>query len=176
MKRLLAVLLALCLFASVAVAATVSLKINSGEALETQFAAFREYLGKLPSADRERWNDALLEIVVTGLTQSYDSQWPSSSSGGNSNSAGLSTGKRNALQSAKDYLNYTAFSYTGLIRQLEYEGYSDDEARYGADNCGADWNQQAARCAKAYLNYTSFSRKGLIDQLVYEGFTQSQAE
>lgn len=84
-------------------------------------------------------------------------------------------GEKNALKSAKAYLDYTAFSYTGLIEQLEYEGYSHTEAVYGADNCGADWNEQAAKSAANYLDYTSFSRSGLIEQLEYEGFTHSQA-
>lgn len=43
-------------------------------------------------------------------------------------------------------------------------------------NCGADWNEQAAKKAKSYLEFTSFSRSGLIDQLLYDGFTQEQAE
>ena len=85
-------------------------------------------------------------------------------------------GQRNAAEKAKQYLEYTAFSYTGLIQQLQYEGYPVDEATYGADNCGADWNAQAAAKAQQYLEYTSFSRSGLIEQLEYEGFISSQAE
>ena len=50
-----------------------------------------------------------------------------------------------------------------------------DQATYGADNCGADWNEQAAQTAQDYLDYTSFSRDGLIDQLQFEGFTYDQA-
>lgn len=87
-----------------------------------------------------------------------------------------SIGEQNALSKAHDYLAFTAFSYNGLIEQLEYEGFTTEEAKYAADNCGADWNMQAAQKAKDYLNYTSFSRQGLIDQLLYEGFTQEQAE
>ena len=48
------------------------------------------------------------------------------------------TGKEGALNKAKSYLNSSAFSYTGLIEQLEYEGFSNSEATYGADNCGAN--------------------------------------
>lgn len=88
----------------------------------------------------------------------------------------LTMGQKNALAKADDYLNYTAFSYSGLIEQLEYEGFSTEEATFAADNCGADWNEQAAKKAQDYLDYTSFSRQGLIDQLIYEGFTQEQAE
>jgi hypothetical protein len=89
---------------------------------------------------------------------------------------GLTIGQENALTTAKSYLSFTAFSYSGLIKQLEYEQFSTEDATFAADNCGADWNQQAALAAKQYLEFTSFSRGSLIDQLIYEGFTQSQAE
>ena len=68
-----------------------------------------------------------------------------------------------------------AFSYSGLIEQLEYEGYSTEEATYAVDNCGADWKEQAAKKAEEYLNSMSFSKSGLIEQLEYEGFTHDQA-
>lgn len=86
-----------------------------------------------------------------------------------------SMGQRNALKKAQDYLNYSSFSKKGLIGQLEYEGFSNAEALYAVDNCGADWNQQAASKAESYISYTSFSRSGLIEQLEYEGFTYEQA-
>lgn len=85
-------------------------------------------------------------------------------------------GEKNALNKAKDYLRVMAFSYTGLITQLEYEEFSHEEAVYGADRCGANWNEQAAKKAQSYLDVMSFSRSGLIDQLIYDGFTQEQAE
>ena len=87
-----------------------------------------------------------------------------------------SIGEKNALNKAKSYLNYTAFSYSGLVEQLEFEGFSNSEAKFGADNCGADWKEQAAKKAKQYMDYSAFSRKGLIEQLEYEGFTLEQAE
>lgn len=81
----------------------------------------------------------------------------------------------NALKRANQYLNYTAFSYKGLVEQLEFEQFSHEDAVYAADWCGADWNQQAAKKAQQYLDYTAFSRGGLIDQLEFEGFTHDQA-
>lgn len=84
-------------------------------------------------------------------------------------------GEKNALGTALSYLKTMPFSYTGLIKQLEYEKYSHEEAVYAADNCGADWNEQAVKQAKSYLSFMSFSRGGLIDQLIYEGFTPEQA-
>jgi hypothetical protein len=69
-----------------------------------------------------------------------------------------------------------SFSRSGLIKQLEYEKFSFEDATYGVDAQNADWNTQAAKSATSYLKTMSFSRSGLIAQLVYEGFTQSQAE
>ena len=83
--------------------------------------------------------------------------------------------QENALKSAQSYLRFSAFSRKGLIEQLEYEGYSHDEAVYGVDNVGADWNEQAVKSAESYLKHSAFSRKGLIEQLEYEGFTHEQA-
>ena len=87
----------------------------------------------------------------------------------------ISTGQSNALESALSYLDFMAFSYTGLIEQLEYEGYSTEDATYAADNCGADWNEQAVKCVKSYLDSMPFSKEELISQLEYEGFTHEQA-
>lgn len=84
-------------------------------------------------------------------------------------------GQINALKKAQSYLSHTAFSYSGLISQLEYEKFSHDDAVYAVDNCGADWNQQAAKKAASYLSHTAFSKDSLIDQLEYEGFTYEQA-
>ena len=88
----------------------------------------------------------------------------------------VSLENRNALAAALNYLDYTAFSAKGLKEQLEYEGYSEKACDYAVKNCGANWNEQAAKCAKSYLDYSSFSRSGLIEQLEYEGFTAKQAE
>lgn len=88
---------------------------------------------------------------------------------------GLTMGQKNALNSAKQYLSWSAFSYQGLVSQLEYEQYSHEEAVFAADNCGADWNEQAVKSAKSYLEFSSFSKEGLIQQLEFEGFTHEQA-
>lgn len=82
---------------------------------------------------------------------------------------------QNALTKADDYLRYSSFSYTGLIDQLEYEGCTTEAATYAADNCGADWYEQASKTASDYLRYSAFSYSGLIDQLEYEGFTTEEA-
>ncbi len=85
-------------------------------------------------------------------------------------------GEKNALSKALSYLRSSAFSYSGLVKQLEFEGFTYQEAVYGVDNSGADWNEQATLKAQSYLKYSAFSRQGLIDQLEFEGFTSEQAE
>ena len=37
---------------------------------------------------------------------------------------------------AKDYLEYTAFSRSGLIKQLEFEGFTRKQAEHGAKAAG----------------------------------------
>jgi len=83
--------------------------------------------------------------------------------------------QQNAKGSAESYLDYSAFSRTGLIDQLEFEGFSTEDATWAVDRVSVDWNEQAAKSAKSYLDYSSFSRSGLVDQLIFEGFTPDEA-
>lgn len=84
--------------------------------------------------------------------------------------------EQNAAGKAADYLSMTSFSRTGLIKQLEYDGFSASDAAWGVDKQHADWNAEATAKAKDYLSMTSFSRSGLISQLEYDGFTALQAQ
>lgn len=88
----------------------------------------------------------------------------------------LTVSQKQAVRKAGEYLDYTSFSNSGLIAQLEYEGFSNADSTFAVDSLGIDWNEQAAKKAQEYLDYSSFSRSGLIDQLLYEGFTAEQAE
>ena len=89
---------------------------------------------------------------------------------------GESVSQFNARKKAASYLSFSAFSRTGLIDQLKYEGFSVADATYGVDAQNANWNQQAAKKAASYLSFSSFSHTSLLEQLLYEGFTQAQAE
>ena len=112
----------------------------------------------------------------TSLSLSQSSRGPSGSSTRSSGSSYAPTrGEQNALNRANDYLEFMSFSRSGLIDQLEFEGYTTSEAEYAVDNCGADWDEQAVLKAEEYLDFMSFSRSGLIDQLEFEGFTYDQA-
>jgi colicin import membrane protein len=88
---------------------------------------------------------------------------------------GITLAQENALRSAEDYLDYSAFSKQGLIDQLVYEEFSVENATWAVDQLTVDWNEQAVRSGQAYLDYSSFSRQGLIDQLVFEDYTVKQA-
>ncbi len=86
----------------------------------------------------------------------------------------------NAVAKARDYLAYTSFSKSGLIDQLEYEGFSSSDSsaavnQLEADGGGVNWYDQAAKKAREYREYSPFSRQGLIEQLEFEGFTSEQA-
>ncbi len=83
--------------------------------------------------------------------------------------------QRNAIFRAASYLRSSSFSRIGLIGQLQYEGFSMDNATYGVDAQSANWNAQAVKKAASYLRSSSFSRTGLIDQLIFEGFSSSES-
>lgn len=80
-----------------------------------------------------------------------------------------------ALKKVNNYLQYSSFSYNGLINQLEFDGFSLADAVYAINNCGADWNEQAVKMAQDYLKYNIFSYRKLLQELQYEGFTYDQA-
>ncbi|WP_081880501.1 Ltp family lipoprotein [Paenirhodobacter enshiensis] len=93
----------------------------------------------------------------------------------------LSGAQKNAVRSAKSYLNLKGFSREGLIEQLSSEygdGYNITDATAAVDSLSVDWNEQAARSAEDYLNLQGFSCNGLIQQLsssAGDKFTKSQA-
>lgn len=84
--------------------------------------------------------------------------------------------QRNAINKARDYLDFMAFSRSGLISQLRYEGYTTSQATFAVDYISPNWNKQAAQKARDYVSFMSFSKQGLINQLIFEGFTKSQAQ
>lgn len=72
--------------------------------------------------------------VSSGYSSSYSSG--SSTSQPSSSKQSATVGEQNALKSAKRYLNSMPFSKKGLIDQLEYEGYTHDQAVYGVTQNG----------------------------------------
>ncbi len=88
----------------------------------------------------------------------------------------MTVSQSNAVDKAESYLGISAFSRTGLIKQLKFEQFSTADATYAVDHVTVDWTEQADLKAKSYMEISSFSRAGLIKQLKFEGFTQAQAE
>lgn len=87
----------------------------------------------------------------------------------------LTVGEINALNLASAYLDVMPFSLNGLIEQLEYEGFTYEEAKFAADNCGIDWREQAVLMGRMYLELYDFSNTDLYEQLKYEGFSGDEA-
>lgn len=117
----------------------------------------------IPSTTAEFKTEAAAPIITEPVTEA-----PTESS--------ETLSQKNALRSAKNYISMMGFSYTGLIQQLEFEGYPHEDAVYGADNCNADWFAEAAESAQNYINLMPMSKEELINQLEFEGFTSEQAE
>jgi DNA-directed RNA polymerase specialized sigma24 family protein len=87
-----------------------------------------------------------------------------------------SVSQANARRSADLYLSTMPFSRKGLIEQLEFEGYSTEDATYGVDALDVDWKEQAVKSAENYLDTMPFSRESLIEQLEFEGYSTEDAE
>ena len=88
---------------------------------------------------------------------------------------GLSAEGQQAVRQAQSYLSFTAFSRSGLIDQLEFEGFSNADATAAVDSLDVDYAAQAVKQAQSYLTHTAFSRTGLIDQLEFEGYSNADA-
>ena len=85
--------------------------------------------------------------------------------------------KENAIFDAKHCLSSDiSFSRVQLIENLEKLGNIHEDAVYAADNCGADWNEQAVKTAENYLFFEPYSYNKLLEALTsIEKFTHDQA-
>src|SRR5699024_6817173 len=83
---------------------------------------------------------------------------------------------QNALKAAERYIAFTSFSKQGQVEQLAIADYSPEAAQYGAEEVGADWDEQAVKPAVRYLDYTLISEEGVVDKLTFDGFTAEQAQ
>ena len=89
----------------------------------------------------------------------------------------ITASMENALREAQNVLSGNDFySYSGMIQKLRGAGYSEEEATYAADNCGADWKDQARRQASFLLLYQNMNHDELIKALLAQGFTEEEAE
>jgi hypothetical protein len=88
----------------------------------------------------------------------------------------LTLGQEQAVQKAESYLEMGGFSNKSLIKQLEYEGFSNADSKFAVSHIAPDWNAQVVQKAESYMEMGGFSKASLIKQLEYEGFTAAQAK
>ncbi len=87
-----------------------------------------------------------------------------------------STGELNALSKAKSYVSSLGISKVKLKDFLLDYGFTESEATYGVDNCGADWNQEALQQARSYMSSLSIPKSDLKKYLLNDNFTDSEAQ
>lgn len=159
---------------------------GKGFSVNFNLGEYKETVGYVTDANKDKvieyykrvkWDPAATTIdsYDAYIAQKASSSSNLSSASTETQNSAPTTSQANALRMAKQYLQSMGFSYSGLVKQLEYEGFSNADAAYGADNCSADWNAQAAKVAQQYLDTMAFSRQSLIEQLEYDGFTSEQA-
>ena len=125
-----------------------------------------------------KYGPAMYEIYMYGDNNNITYETPDSDSGSQSGSqtAAATENQQKALDKANEYVDTLPLSHDGLIKQLEYDGYTTDVATYAADNCSANWNKEAKEMAEQYMDSTTYTYKEMVRQLEAEGFTKEQAK
>lgn len=125
-----------------------------------------------------KYGPAMYEIYMYGDNNNITYETPDSDSGSQSGSqtAAATENQQKALDKANEYVDTLPPSHDGLIKQLEYDGYTTDVATYAADNCSANWNKEAKEMAEQYMDSTTYTYKEMVQQLEAEGFTKKQAK
>ena len=125
-----------------------------------------------------KYGPAMYEIYMYGDNNNITYETPDSDSGSQSGSqtAAATENQQKALDKANEYVETLPLSHDGLIKQLEYDGYTTDVATYAADNCSANWNKEAKEMAEQYMDSTTYTYKDMVQQLETEGFTKEQAK
>ena len=57
-----------------------------------------------------------------------------------------------------------------------HTGFTEEQARYGADNCQADWNEEALSAAKGYRRVLDLDYQGVKRQLEFNDYTSEQVQ
>lgn len=87
--------------------------------------------------------------------------------------------RENAVSKANECLDIFYYSRKKLVEQLKLDGFSEEDAEYGANATGANWNEMAVRRGMIYFDHENwYSYKGLFDLLTSgsEQFTDAQAQ
>jgi len=150
---------------------------GAGEFSESDWVTYSATSGLSPGSAGSGSSSGSVDIIprVAGSTSTTV---PVATTSSTSTTVALigTVSQRNAVAKAASYLRSSAFSRIGLIEQLEYEGFSREDATYGVDARNVDWMAQAVKKGASYLRSSAFSRSGLIAQLEYEGFTAAEAQ
>lgn len=125
-----------------------------------------------------KYGPAMYETYMYGDNNNITYETPDSDSGSQSGSqtAAATENQQKALDKANEYVDTLPLSHDGLIKQLEYDGYTTDVATYAADNCSVNWNKEAKEMAEQYMDSTTYTYKEMVQQLEAEGFTKKQAK
>ena len=125
-----------------------------------------------------KYGPAMYEIYMYGDNNNITYETPDSDSGSQSGSqtAAATENQQKALDKANEYVDTLPLSHDGLLKQLEYDGYTTDVATYAADNCSVNWNKEAKEMAEQYMDSTTYTYKEMVQQLEAEGFTKKQAK
>ena len=57
-----------------------------------------------------------------------------------------------------------------------HTGFTEEQAVYGADNCQADWNEEALNAAKGYRRVLDLDYQGVKQQLEFNDYTAEQVQ
>lgn len=79
------------------------------------------------------------------------------------------------IRYANLYNKSNHFSYQRMIKQLIFDGYSEEEAAYAANNCNAKWRDNALESAKTLVIATNLSCEDMVDYLIHDGFLEEDA-
>lgn len=82
--------------------------------------------------------------------------------------------QQSAFQAAQVQLMEAAQGPAMLVRLLDMEGHSVEDATWAVERLPVDWNQQAVLLAQAHLAETPLSRPDIPVHLEMEGFTPEQ--
>ena len=82
-----------------------------------------------------------------------------------------------AIARAKDYLKSSSKSYDEVINALTTEKFTKEDAKYAADHCDANWEEEATEAAREILDNPNYgiSYTKLLQQLESKKFTHNEA-
>lgn len=87
-----------------------------------------------------------------------------------------SSEQRRAIARAESYTNLMAFSRARLIQQLEFEGFTHNDAQWAVDQLTIDWNEQALKKANSYHSLMSLPPENIRRLLTFEDFSEEQID